>query len=77
MVLVWGIFVARELKIARRGGRRRVRRPIRSEKRDAKRAARRYASELTVRRVTWKRARKLLNRLDREGRALLANGNGE
>jgi hypothetical protein len=48
----------------------RKRRPIRSSRRDAKRAAHRYAKEITGRDISWKKARQLLNRLEREGRAI-------
>jgi hypothetical protein len=67
-VLVWGIFVIREIKLSRRYKRFRVRSPIRSEKRDAKRAARDYASHYAGRALSWKSAKKLLGRLEREGR---------
>lgn len=53
---------------ARRGGYRRRRVPLRSTKRDAKRAAHAYAKELTGRDISWKKARQLLARLEREGR---------
>jgi hypothetical protein len=58
------------IRAARRSRRRFARRrPIRSSKRDAKRAAHQYARELTGRDISWKKARKLLARLEREGRA--------
>jgi hypothetical protein len=55
--------------------RRRMRRhmnraPLRSSKADAKRAAHQYAEQVTGKRLSWKSARKLLARWEREGKAL-------
>jgi hypothetical protein len=70
---------ARWLAAARRTRRiRRVRRrlPVRSIKANAKRAAHRYAERVTGRDLSWRAARKLLRRLEREGRehGFIANG---
>lgn len=48
------------------------RQPIRSTKADAKRQAHEYAKDIAGRDISWKKARKLLQRLDREGRASAA-----
>jgi hypothetical protein len=44
--------------------------PLRSSKADAKRAAHQYAEQVTGKRLSWKSARKLLARWEREGKAL-------
>jgi hypothetical protein len=67
------------LAAARRTRRiRRVRRrlPVRSMKANAKRAAHRYAERVTGRDLSWRAARKLLRRLEREGKehGFIANG---
>jgi hypothetical protein len=54
----------------RRRMRRMNRAPLRSSKADAKRAAHQYAEQVTGKRLSWKSARKLLARWEREGKAL-------
>jgi Flp pilus assembly protein TadB len=58
----------------RRRRRRMSRIPLRSTKADAKRAAKKYAEELAGKKLGWKAARKMLARLERDGRAYGAIG---
>jgi hypothetical protein len=77
-LILHALLIAHEITMIRSGKtKRRVRRPIRSEKRDVKRQAQDYASALAGRELSWKSARKLLTRLEREGRALMSGGSGE
>lgn len=50
--------------------------PVRSLKADGKRAAWVWAERQLGRELTWKQARRYVNRLDREGRALMSIGDG-